>query len=53
MLCCVGARLGMAEGASRRMLWKCKPWQGGGQGMEIYCKTIAPRGGEGVCLGMF
>lgn len=44
----------MTEGISRRMLWKCKPGQGGGgRGMEIYCKAIAPMGGEGVCLGTF
>lgn len=49
----------MAVGAGRRMLWRCyllwscKPGQGGGRGMEIYCKTIAPRGGEGACRGMF
>lgn len=43
----------MTEGISRRMLWKCKPGQGGGRGMEIYCKAIAPMGREGVCLGMF
>lgn len=43
----------MTERVSRRMLWKCKLEQGGGRGMEMYCKTIASVGGEGVCLGMF
>lgn len=47
-LCFVGAGLVMTEGTSRRMLWKCKPGQGGEGGMEINCNHCSK--GRGGCL---
>lgn len=43
----------MTEVASRRMLWKCKLGKEEKEEEWKFFVTIAPRGGEGVSLGVF